>query len=306
MKKVLQITVYTNTAASELVADVLCEAGSEGVSVYDSADIAALISSDLVWDYIDEDLLRKDPVVRVTGFFENGCDTAALDARLALLKEMCPFDTGSLETSSEWIDADAWVDTWRKYYKPVHAGRVVIVPEWMDYSPAEGEVTVLMDPGMAFGTGEHESTRICLELLQSVMTGGERVLDIGTGSGILAVAAAKLGAECVDACDIDPIAVKAAGQNAQRNGVSDKVNVGLSSCLTCAEGGYDVILANITADVLISMKDDIGKYLSEGGCVIMSGIILSRAKDVEQAYSSAGFSIEKAPVKGEWTGYLWR
>lgn len=302
--KVKQITIYTTSEASELVADILFDIGCEGVSIYDSADFATLLSSDVIWDYVDENALKRDPVVRVVGCVDENASLAPLHELLDNLKRNCPFETGSLEISCNIVEADAWADEWKKYYSPQHYGKLTVVPEWIDYKAAPGEVVVKMDPGMAFGTGEHESTRICLTLLEKTVKGGESVIDVGCGSGILAAAALKLGAGCADACDIDPIAVKAAGENAARNGVNVRVVQG--SIGECARGKYDIILANITADVLISMSKDFKEHVKGGGALIMSGVINARSSQVEQAVSDAGFTLAEKIVDGEWTGYLWR
>lgn len=306
MKKVTQITVYTTSAASDLVADILFEEGSEGVSVYDSSDFAFLLRSDVIWDYVDEGALKQDPVVRVVGFLPQNAPLEGLRARLAKLKENCPFETGSLELTSQTADADGWAEEWKKYYSVQRLGRLAVVPEWIEYRPQAGEAVVKIDPGMAFGTGEHESTRICLTLLQECVRGGEEVLDVGCGSGILAAAAIKLGAAHADACDIDPVAVKAAEENAARNGAAEKVRVTAGSLQECARGEYDVILANITADVLIAMSGGFARHLKKGGALIMSGVINARAPQVEEAMKAAGFTCGKKLVSGEWTGYLWR
>ena len=302
--KVKQITVYTTTSASELVADILFDMGCEGVSIYDSADFASLISSDVIWDYVDENAVKPDPVVRVVGCLDEGASLQPLRERLDALKRGCPFETGSLEISCNTVDSDSWAEEWKKYYSVQHYGRLAVVPEWIDYKAAEGEVVVKMDPGMAFGTGEHESTRICLTLLERIIKGGEKVIDVGCGSGILAAAAIKLGAAEADACDVDPVAVKAAEENSARNGADVRVVFG--SIGECARGKYDVILANITADVLISMKDDFKAHIKEGGALIMSGVINSRSAQVEQTICGAGFALETRITDGEWTGYLWR
>ena len=302
--KVKQITVYTTTAAGELVADIPFDIGCEGVTIYDSSDFAALLSSDVIWDYVDESALKPDPVVRVVGCVAEEESLTRLNELLDNLKKNCPFETGSLEISCNVVDADRWAEEWKKYYAPQHYGRLTVVPEWIDYKPKEGEIIVKMDPGMAFGTGEHESTRICLTLLEQVIKGGERVIDVGCGSGILAAAALKAGASHADACDIDPVAVKAAVENAARNGVDVRVVQG--SIDDCARGEYDVILANITADVLIAMKEKFKRHIKEGGALIMSGVINSRTSQVEEEISSAGFTLEKKMIDGEWTGYLWR
>ena len=305
-KKVKQVTIKTTSAASELVADVLFEEGSEGVSVYDGSDFASLINSDVIWDYVDEKAVSDDPVVRVVGCFAEDKELDELKTRLEELRKNCPFDTGSLELTCALIRADNWDEEWKKYYSPIKTGRLVVVPEWINYAAKKGEKIVKMHPGQAFGTGEHESTRICLYLLQKEIKGGEKVIDVGCGSGILAAAAIVAGARQADACDSDPVAVEAAERNARLNGVEDRVRIVLGSLEECAEGKYDVILANITADVLIAMSNSFRDRLKEGGALIMSGVINSRAAQVEEAMKSAGFTLEEKRMDKEWTGYLWR
>ncbi|MDE5548795.1 MAG: 50S ribosomal protein L11 methyltransferase, partial [Clostridia bacterium] len=182
-------------------------------------------------------------------------------------------------------------------------GRVTIVPEWIDYEAEEGEYIVKIDPGMAFGTGEHESTKMCLNLLQAIGMEGKSVIDVGTGSGILALAAAKLGAIAVDAYDIDDNAVKSAKENCILNGLQDKIVVENANLLDKTAGKFDVVLANITADVLIMLSQSLGDYMKKDGIVIISGIILKRENDVKYAFEKAGFTITERINMGEWVAF---
>lgn len=305
-----EITIYTTTQASELVADILSDLGSKGVGIYDSADYAQLLASEVIWDYIDEQLLIDDPTVRVKGYFTQEEYTATvplLRERLNFLAENCPFEYGSLEFTSQEVDDLDWVNAWKKDYRPIRAGKVIIVPDWIAYSPQnDDEVIVTMDPGMAFGTGEHETTRLCLQYLQQSDLAGLKIADVGTGSGILAIAAVKLGADRVDAFDIDEIAVKAARANASANRVSDRVAVELADLLSDAREKYDLVIANITADILIQLSGQLRSYLKTGGCAIVSGIIHARAKDVERGFEENGFAIESLATDGEWRAYRMR
>ena len=183
-----EITVFTTTAASELVADILSDLGSEGVGIYDKNDFLQLCKSDVVWDYVDESVLAASEVVRVLGYFpEESADEVEreLGERLDDLKRDCAFETGSLETSRRVVGDEDWNVVWRKFYSPIECGGVAVVPGWIDYTPKEGVKVVKMDPGMAFGTGEHETTRLCLKLMQDGPIVGARTADLGTGSGIL-------------------------------------------------------------------------------------------------------------------------
>lgn len=304
--KYKEITVNTTTEASELVADILFERGSNGVGIYDKNDFAALVKSDVIWDYVDESVLNQSEVVKVKGFFaEQGfADTLALvEEDLRELAQRSCFATGSLEITVGEVDDEDWVNVWKKHYRPIPCGRIVVVPNWLAYQAKEGEQIVKMDPGMAFGTGEHETTRICLNLLQKDSLENKRVADIGTGSGILAIAAAKLGAESVDAFDIDDIAVKAARNNCEFNGVSNLVNVDNADLLAKCNGVYDVVLANITADILIALCNDLSRYVKKGGTVIISGIIHKRDNDVRSAFENHGLVVKEKITDGEWCGY---
>lgn len=301
-----EITVNTTTEASELVADVLYSAGSNGVGIYDKNDFAQLIKSDVVWDYVDEAVLSQSEIVRVKGYFEEDGFEQVLSqiySELQQLKERSDFSLGSLEVTVSEVDNEDWNAVWRKYYKPIPCGKIVVVPNWLNYTAQEGEKIVKMDPGMAFGTGEHESTRICLTLLQNYDLQAMRVADIGTGSGILAIAAAKLGANSVDAYDIDDIAVKSARNNCEYNGVGDLVNVDNANLLAKCSGIYDIVLANITADILMEMSKSLCSYVKQGGVVIVSGIILKRDDEVRTTFEKNGLKVAQKLTMGEWCGY---
>lgn len=300
-----EITVYTTTDASELVADILAELGSEGVGIYDKNDFLQLCRSDVVWDYVDESVLSASEVVRVCGYFPiASADEAerALRSGLETLRENCPFEVGSLETSRRTVDGEDWNSVWRKFYRPIECGAVAVVPSWIEYTPAEGVHTIKMDPGMAFGTGEHETTRICLALMQKKSVEGARVADLGTGSGILAIAAAKLGAASVYACDIDEKAVKTARVNCALNG-TDNVTVETADLLGGLSGRYDLITANITADILIRMSEGIIPFLADGARLIVSGVILSRRDAVADAFAKRGLYVAEEMRDGEWCGF---
>lgn len=305
-----EFTVHTTTEASELVADILTELGSEGAGIYDASDFAALLSSDVIWDYVDEQALSNREDVLVKGYFPS--DQAQniavqLHAELDLLRSRVPFACGSLEVTSAQVDDCDWVNVWKEQYRPIPAGRITVVPDWINYTPQSAdEQIVRMDPGMAFGTGEHETTRLCLHMLQTLDLSKANVADVGTGSGILAIAAAKLGARHVDAYDIDPLAVEAAARNADKNAVSDCVSVAHADLLEHAKGKYDVVIANITADILIALSKSLGEYLAPGGVVILSGIIHARRADVERAFVAAGLQLVQSPVDGEWVGLMYR
>ena len=208
----------------------------------------------------------------------------------------------------EGMNEDDWAESWKQYYKPVPLGKVTIVPAWEDYTAREGEIIIRMDPGMAFGTGTHETTRLVIRLMQDELKGGERLLDVGTGSGILSICASKLGAASCNAYDIDPVAVKVARDNVEADGCTN-ITVGVSDLLRGVDlsgGKYDFCVANIVADIIIRMLPDIKDYLKVGAPLILSGIINERAEEVRVAIKAHGFTLEKEINENDWVGMLVR
>ena len=212
------------------------------------------------------------------------------------------------EISVEGVCEDDWAESWKQYYKPVPLGRITVVPAWEKYEAREGEIIIRMDPGMAFGTGTHETTRLVIRLMQDEMKGGERVLDVGTGSGILSICASKLGAGRCNAYDIDPVAVKVARDNVESDGCTN-ITVGVSDLLKdvdISNGKYNFCVANIVADIIIRMLPDIDKYLEKGSPLILSGIIGERAAEVREAATALGFTVEREITENDWVGMLVR
>lgn len=213
----------------------------------------------------------------------------------------------SVSIEAEGVSEDDWAENWKKYYKPISLGRVTIVPAWESYEAKAGEVIVRMDPGMAFGTGTHETTRLVMRILQDVIAGGERVLDVGTGSGILSICASKLGAKEIFAYDIDPVAVRVAKENALADGC-DNITVGVSDLLAGVDrtAPYGVCVANIVADIILRMLPDIGALLAPGAPLILSGIIAPRKEDVIAAAAKHGFLVEREEQENDWVALLVR
>lgn len=250
------------------------------------------------WDYVDESVVMpKTP--RVSFYLEN------TDESKKLLSEISGV-FGAL-TVEKVCDED-WANNWKEYYKPLHIGRnVVIKPVWESYDAKPNEKVITLDPGAAFGTGSHETTAMCIELLENTVENGDRVLDVGCGSGILSVAACVLGADDVNAVDIDELAVKTTIENAELNAVNDgRIKAAVGSLTENISGKFDVVVANIVADVIISLCKDIGEFMEECGSFICSGIIDDRVCDVKKAFSENGFVVEKALHKKEWNAFLLR
>ena len=310
--KYIDLTVHTPSEASEPVADVMWQYTEGGVAVSDSRDVVALVKGEngVFWDYMDEELRAPQGDVLVKCFVKPEDADAAISAirrELAEMKARGGLEFGSLEETRREIDGDDWIDVWKKHFRPLHIGaRVVVVPEWIEYHPKEGEAIVLLDSNMAFGTGEHETTSMCLEALQEVMQEGDVVIDVGCGSGILGIAAAKLGAKLCYLTDIDPVAVESARHNAEKNGVAERTIVAHSDLLADSSVKGDIVLANITAEVLARLAPDVPKNLKAGGTLILSGIIRDRLPLVREAFGAQGLRLVEERNKGEWYALVYR
>lgn len=305
--KFIELTVHTTSEGSELVADIFWNYTNYGVTVCDVNDIIALQNDKRTfWDYMDDELTAEGSDVLVKCFLPLDIaeeNVRSIRADLEALRERSAgfVELGSLESTCREIDGDDWIDVWKKHFRPIHiGGRVVVCPEWIAYEPAAGEVVIKLDSNMAFGTGEHETTSMCLELLQETMKEGDTMIDVGCGSGILGIAGVKLGAKFAYLTDIDYVAVKSATHNAALNGVQDKVKVALSDLLENADVRGEIMTANITADILCRLAGSIPKNLKEGGTLILSGIIEPKLAQVIQTYEGLGLQKICQKRKGEW------
>ena len=297
--KFTQLTIHTTSEGSELIADALWHYTNYGVAISDVKDVIALQRDKaMYWDYIDESLTEGGDVL-VKAFIsleETDRLMPLIRAELDELKENGAgyINFGTLETSRREVEGDDWLEIWRKHFRPLHiGGRVVIVPEWIDYAPADGEVIVKLDSNMAFGTGEHETTAMCLKLLQDYLKDGDTCIDVGCGSGILGIAAVKLGAKLAYLTDIDDVAVRSAKHNSANNGVADKTIVSHSDLLDDASIKGEIMLANITAEILVRLAPSIPKNLKQGGTLILSGIIESRLQAVLNAFGAQGLTLDR-------------
>ncbi|MBQ7830833.1 MAG: 50S ribosomal protein L11 methyltransferase, partial [Clostridia bacterium] len=207
---------------------------------------------------------------------------------------------GTLEDTKRTVDGDDWIDVWKKHFRPIHLGKIVVVPEWIDYVPAMGKQVVLLDSNMAFGTGEHETTSMCVELMQEYITPASVCIDVGCGSGILGISAIKLGAGKAYLTDIDSKAVESSLHNSQLNGVAEKTVVAHSNLLENTDVQGDIMMANITGEVLKMLAPSIPKNLKKDGVLILSGIIESRLAMVKEAYEAVGMQVILERRKGEW------
>ena len=305
MNKFWELTVSTTHEASELVSDILWQYSELGVAVSDIQDVIDLEKSGRAWDYADESIYMADKTVLVKAFFpfEQKELLAKVERDLTALKQNAVMSVGSLETVKREIDGDLWREQWKEHFKPIHIGKVVIVPEWIEYSPTEGEIKVLLDSNMAFGTGEHETTSMCVEFLDKYVRPLDTVIDVGCGSGILGITACKLGAKQVVMTDIDECAVIATNHNMQLNGVTNGT-VMLKNLLDDTTVKGEIIVCNIMAEVLIAFAPYIGGNLLDGGTIILSGILADRLERVKDAYLKAGFIFDEQKIKGEWSALV--
>ncbi len=210
------------------------------------------------------------------------------------------------EITLSGMKEEDWANSWKQYYKPVRIGkRLIVVPSWEKFDPAESDIVLRMDPGMAFGTGTHETTRLCSALMEDYMKAGDRVLDIGTGSGILAIAASKLGASKVYAYDIDPVAIRVAEENCLENGC-ENIECGISDLLrqVNTDEKYDFVSANIVADILVRLAPDIARYIKDGGLIAVSGIIDTQEERVLNALVKGGLTHIKTVKENDWNAML--
>ncbi len=306
MSKFIEITVTTTHEASELVCDTLWQYTDSGVVISDIEDVIELAKSGKAWDYADEGIFKADKTVLIKAYFP--IDTASqtigrVERDLTEMKESGGLDFGALEITKREIDGDLWREQWKVHFKPIHIGRVVVVPEWIDYQAKDNEIKILLDSNMAFGTGEHETTSMCVDFLAKYVKEKDTVLDVGCGSGILGITASKLGAKRVIMTDIDECATVASEHNAKLNGVTN-ATVLLKNLLDDNTVKGDVIACNIMAEVLIAFAPFIGNNLNDNGVIILSGILTERLSAVRSAYESAGFSFIEDKIKGEWSALV--
>lgn len=297
----IQITVpqrYAETA--EAIATMV---SNGGIYIEDYSDLEEQSWEIAHVDLIEQELLDKPrDIVKVHMYLAPDENPAEI---LPLFQER--LESAGIEYSldTQGVEQEDWQNAWKKYYHAMDIGqRLAIVPGWEEYDT--DRIRITMDPGMAFGTGTHETTSLCLELLDRLVKGGERVLDIGTGSGILAIAALKLGAREADGVDIDPMCVRTAGENAQRNGVSEHFRVLVGDLSDKAEGTYDIITANIVAAAILSLAPAVPALMAPGAAFIASGIIDERKDEVLDGLRAAGLNPVEVHEKRGWVCILCR
>jgi ribosomal protein L11 methyltransferase len=274
-----------------------------GLMIEDYSDVTEGMNA-IYGELLDEEIIKKDKNKAAVSVYlsedRNAPETVyMLTTRFASLGV-------KTEISTQGLNETDWANCWKKYYKPVRIGKhVVIVPMWEEFSPEADDVVVRMDPGMAFGTGTHETTALCAELIEKYMDRGVRALDVGTGSGILAILASKLGAAEIDALDIDHNSVRVAKENCEQNGTLN-VNCRQSDLIAKADGKYDFISANIVADIIIRMAQNVGDFLKDDGTLVVSGIIEPQAQQVVSVFAEKGFVLIDKLDKNDWNAFVFK
>lgn len=301
----IEASVTTTTGAADALSEVLIQSGAKGTQILDRLDVPQANDWTGYGEIYGADMKEGLPEeVTVKAWFANPEDVMQARAAVLSLRQIKDFEAGNLVFSVAQVKDEDWAENWKQYYKPMRVGqRLVIRPLWEDYSPQAHDLVIDMDPGMAFGTGNHETTRLCLKMIEHYYRGG-RALDIGTGSGILAIALAKLGARDVTAVDLDPVAVSAARENVARNGLAAQIKVLEGDLAQQAHGTFDFICANILADVIILLAPSLEGLLNKDGLFLASGIIRDRREDVVAACEKAGYLLVSEEAEGEWVALL--
>ncbi|WP_164683921.1 50S ribosomal protein L11 methyltransferase [Streptococcus hyointestinalis] len=301
-----EVTIRVSREAEELVSNLLIELGSQGVAIADSADYVG--QEDRYGEIFPE--VEQNETIAITAYYPDTLDlaevTSQLQERLAELERMGLLASSAM-LSSQTLDEEDWAENWKKYYEPTRITHdLTIVPSWTDYEPTAGEKVIRLDPGMAFGTGTHPTTKMSLFALSQVLRGGETVLDVGTGSGVLSIASSLLGAKEIYAYDLDEVAVRVAQENIDLNSNTDNIHVSANDLLNGITQEADVIVANILADILVNLVEDAYRLVKDEGYLIMSGIIADKLEMVVAATQEAGFFLETHLIQGEWNALVFK
>lgn len=305
-----EVKIKTTGEAYDAVTDMLTNIGAGGVAIEDPNDIISELSKPDTLDYADDEFLSGlGDGVTIKAYFSEDVNIPEL---INLIEEKLKFigqflDVGEGFVGISQVNDEDWSTSWKKYYKPFNlTDKLVVKPSWENYEKKDDEIVIEMDPGMAFGTGTHETTKMCSALLEKYVKPSDKVVDLGCGTGILSIIAAKLGAEAVTAVDIDEVAVKVARENSVINGVGDKLSIIRGVIDDLKKEKSDIIVANIIANVIIDISGKVSSYLKKDGIFITSGIIRERKDEVLEAYKKQGFECEHVEELGEWVAIVFK
>jgi len=310
--KWIEVQIKTTPEAEEAVSNIFYEEGAEGVVIESPNDMLIMKNNNpLNWDYYDEALLEMDPLSSIIkGYLsETTNHSEKINDILMRIKTLpsCGLDPGSCELTITEVNQEDWSNSWKKYYKPVKVGnKFVIKPTWESYYKEDGDLVIEIDPGMAFGSGLHETTQLCIGNLEQYVKSGDVLIDIGCGSGILALAAGKLKCKKVIAVDLDSMAVKVARENVEKNHLENLIEVREGDLMDVIHEQADVIVANILAGVIINLATQIKPYLKVGGLFISSGIILDKLDEVVDNVTAEGFEIVEIEQLNDWASVVAR
>lgn len=301
-----ELTITVSREAEEAVSNILIDLGSQGVAIDDSADYLGKAGP------FGEVLPQVEQLntVGITAYYP---ETANLEMirqevkeRLAQLRDF-GLEIGKTQLTTQQLAEEDWADNWKKYFELARITHdLTIVPSWTDYEAGPSEKVIKLDPGMAFGTGTHPTTKMSLFALEQVLRGGETVLDVGTGSGVLSIASSLLGAKDLYAYDLDDVAVRVAQENIALNAGTENIHVAAGDLLKGVDIEADVIVANILADILVNLTDDAYRLLKDEGYLIMSGIISEKWNLVRESAETAGFFLETHMIQGEWNACVFK
>lgn len=300
----IEIRVITKSEALEPVSGIFYGLDCKGVAIEDPNDILEREQGPLTWDFADINVLEhKGEVAVVKAYFSEEDNIQEIleyiNEKMRELKEI-GIDTGLAKVESEKMHEEDWANNWKKYYKPTKIGeRIVVKPIWEEYEAKDNELILALDPGMAFGTGTHETTRMCIQALDNYVKQDSTVFDVGCGSGILAIAAAKLGAKKAVGVDLDPVAVESANENVGINNL-DNIEILYGNLVDVIEGKADIVVANIIAEVICILTEDVKRVLKTDGYFITSGIIHDRVDMVTNKLEETGFEVVEINKDGEW------
>lgn len=301
-----EVMVQVHRDAQEAVSNLLIETGSQGVAIADSADYIG--QEDRFGELYPH--VEQSDMIAITAYYPSSTNLADVTVTInEQLAELASFglQVGQVTVESQELAEEDWADNWKKYYEPARITHdLTIVPSWTDYEASAGEKVIKLDPGMAFGTGTHPTTKMSLFALEQVLRGGETVIDVGTGSGVLSIASSLLGAKTIYAYDLDDVAVRVAQENIDLNQGTDNIHVAAGDLLKGFGQEADVIVANILADILVLLTDDAYRLVKDQGYLILSGIISEKLDMVLEAAFSAGFFLETHMVQGEWNALVFK
>lgn len=307
----MEVAVHTTTQGSDVVSMLLMQNGAAGTAIEDRNDVPDPNKPHGYWELIDQSLIDsmpEDVLVKAWLPIDQRLNDMlnTLKQQLDSLPSLNPdVALGSLALGMNQVDEQDWAECWKKFYKPFKAGNTLVVkPTWESYMQEPGDKIIEIDPGMAFGTGTHETTGLCLSLLETYVKPGMQVMDVGTGSGILAIGSALLDAGDVLAIDIDPVAVKVAKENVTQNKLDHKIHVMEGDLVKDVQDTFDLCVANILADVIIFLSIPLKAKIRKGGTFICSGIIKDREQDVLDALCANGYTVIEKQYRGEWVAIV--